>query len=287
MQVQGVDFDETWSPVANITAAFVHAHLKPTKTVYIPQPPGFACPGNYILRLKNKVCVNQTSIHASSLIGDLLFYACDDKDINLLLVALKANDICIHCKGAAEGFLSGDISRTYASPGSKPTVILTQRSLTTCIIEALELCTSYTTKQDTPTNISPLNKNDWILLCLSRHSRPDIAFTVHRCTCYTFAPTALHEQSLKCTGQYLKEDLFVDRYSDADFAGLYGYNDLQDPHHACSCTGYLINVFGCPVLWLSKLQIKIALSTMEAKYMALRPSCKDLFPIINLVVELS
>ena len=65
------------------------------------------------------------------------------------------------------------------------------------------------------------------------------------------------------------------------------YKGLQDPRHTCSRTGYLINVFGCPVLWWSKLEIKIALSTMEVKYVALSQSCKDLFPIINLVVELS
>eukprot|EP00804_Cyclotella_cryptica_P019462 CCRYP_006640-RC/>CCRYP_006640-RC protein AED:0.46 eAED:0.41 QI:0/-1/0/1/-1/0/1/0/84 len=68
----------------------------------------------------------------------------------------------------------------------------------------------------------------------------------------------------------------VDFYPDADFAGLYGHEDSQDPHYACSCTGYVILAFGCPVLWRSRLQTEIALSTMEAEYVALSTMCKDL-----------
>jgi hypothetical protein len=68
---------------------------------------------------------------------------------------------------------------------------------------------------------------------------------------------------------------------------LYGHEDSQDPHCAQSRTSYVINVFGCPVLWCSKLQTEIALSTVEAEYVALSQSCKDLFSIMDLVGELS
>eukprot|EP00956_Cyclotella_meneghiniana_P017551 scaffold28812_cov78-Cyclotella_meneghiniana.AAC.4 len=57
----------------------------------------------------------------------------------------------------------------------------------------------------------------------------------------------------------------VDCYPDAGFAGLYGHEDFQDPHCARSRTGYVILAFGCPILWKSKLQTEIALSTMEAE----------------------
>lgn len=78
----------------------------------------------------------------------------------------------------------------------------------------------------------------------------------------------------------------IDCYPDADFAGLYGQEDSQDPHCARSRTGYVILAFGCPVLWKSKLQTEIALSTMEAEYVALSTACKDLIPILALVREL-
>ena len=79
----------------------------------------------------------------------------------------------------------------------------------------------------------------------------------------------------------------VDCYPDADFAGLFGHEDVQDPHCARSRTGYVILAFGCPVLWKSKLQTEIALSTMEAEYVAMSQACKDLFPVVDLIRDLS
>eukprot|EP00956_Cyclotella_meneghiniana_P006977 scaffold9391_cov39-Cyclotella_meneghiniana.AAC.10 len=79
----------------------------------------------------------------------------------------------------------------------------------------------------------------------------------------------------------------ADCYPDADFAGLFGHEDVQDPHCARSRTGYAILAFGCPVLWKSKLQTEIALSTMEAEYVAMSQACKDLFPVVDLIRDLS
>ncbi|KAL7480099.1 hypothetical protein ACHAW6_005808 [Cyclotella cf. meneghiniana] len=77
------------------------------------------------------------------------------------------------------------------------------------------------------------------------------------------------------------DDPCIACYPDADFAGLYGHEDSQDPHYTHSRTGFLIIVFNCSILWKSKLQREIALSTMEAEYVALSTSCKDLFPIVT------
>eukprot|EP00804_Cyclotella_cryptica_P000828 CCRYP_001075-RA/>CCRYP_001075-RA protein AED:0.12 eAED:0.13 QI:0/0/0/1/0/0.25/4/0/1066 len=52
-------------------------------------------------------------------------------------------------------------------------------------------------------------------------------------------------------------------------------------------TGYVILAFGCPVLWCSRLQTEIALSTIEAAYIALSTACKDLLPLVSLIRELS
>ena len=42
----------------------------------------------------------------------------------------------------------------------------------------------------------------------------------------------------------------------------------------------------CPVLWQSKLQTETALSTMEAEIVALAHSCRELFPIMDMVTLL-
>eukprot|EP00956_Cyclotella_meneghiniana_P006910 scaffold9329_cov23-Cyclotella_meneghiniana.AAC.1 len=61
----------------------------------------------------------------------------------------------------------------------------------------------------------------------------------------------------------------------------------QDPHCVRSRTGYVILLANCPILWKSKLQTEIALSTMEAEYVALSQSCKDLFPLLDQIMELA
>ena len=43
----------------------------------------------------------------------------------------------------------------------------------------------------------------------------------------------------------------------------------------------------CPVLWTSKLQTEVALSTTEAEYIALSQSARDLIPMRGLLHELS
>ena len=53
-----------------------------------------------------------------------------------------------------------------------------------------------------------------------------------------------------------------------------------------SRTGYLITYAGCPVVWCSKLQTEIALSTMEAEYIALSQAMREVIPLIQLMDEL-
>ncbi len=75
--------------------------------------------------------------------------------------------------------------------------------------------------------------------------------------------------------------LKIDSFPDADFAGMYGHEAMDDPVCVKSRTGYLIMVLDCPITWQSKLQTKTALSTMETKTIALAQSCCKLCPIID------
>ena len=100
---------------------------------------------------------------------------------------------------------------------------------------------------------------------------------------------------MKRIGQYLKATwdrglvlnpskvLKIDCYPDADFAGMYGHENSTDPSCVKSRTGFVITVANCPVLWQSKLQTETALSTMEAEVVALAHSCRELFPMMNMV----
>ena len=57
--------------------------------------------------------------------------------------------------------------------------------------------------------------------------------------------------------------LVVDCYADTNFAGLWGHEDPQDPICARIRTGFVATFANCPLLWVSKLQKDIALSTIH------------------------
>jgi hypothetical protein len=133
---------------------------------------------------------------------------------------------------------------------------------------------------------------------LSSNSRPDIQFAVHQCARFTQNPKRSHGDAILRICCYLQgtkfkglrfkptSDLKLDCYCDADFAGLYNVEHHQDPVCAKSRTGYCLTLGDCPVLWVSKLQTEIALSTTEAEYVALSQAIRELLPMCELFQEI-
>jgi hypothetical protein len=68
---------------------------------------------------------------------------------------------------------------------------------------------------------------------------------------------------------------------------MYGHEKPVDPSRVKSCTGFVITFADVPILWKSQLQTETALSTMEAKAIALSACYRDLFPIIKMVESLT
>ena len=137
-----------------------------------------------------------------------------------------------------------------------------------------------------------------MLMYLAQNTRPDIAFAVHQCARFTHNPKHSHSVGVKRIIRYLQgtkdkgmilqpnSSLQADCYVDADFAGLWGVEHDQDPICVKSRTGYLITYKNCPLHWASKLQSQVALSTMEAEYIALSQSMRDLIPLREIIKEL-
>ena len=189
--------------------------------------------------------------------------------------------------------------------------LLTQTGLIAKVLKeaAMEDCNS----ARTPCSTTPLGKDedgllfdeDWeyasiigMLMYLATNSRPDIAYSVHQCARFTHYPKASHAQGVKRILRYLKgtaskgmtmhptDKYTVNCFVDADFAGLWGRENEQDPISVKSRTGFVIMFMGCPLLWVSKLQTQIALSTMEAEYIALSHSMRELIGIREILKEI-
>ena len=79
--------------------------------------------------------------------------------------------------------------------------------------------------------------------------------------------------------------LVVDCYADADFVGLWGHGDPQDPIFARGRTGFVVTFSNCHLLWMSKLQTEIYLSTIHSEYVALSHSVRALIPLKSIIKE--
>jgi hypothetical protein len=136
-----------------------------------------------------------------------------------------------------------------------------------------------------------------MMMYLAVNSRPDIAFAVNQCARFTHTPKRCHEVALKKIARYLKgtmdrgmcikaeENLRLDLYADADFAGLWGAEGPNDPTSVKSRSGNLVTFGGVPIVWLSKLQSEIALSTAESEYISLSTGLRTLLPLRQLLQE--
>ena len=136
-----------------------------------------------------------------------------------------------------------------------------------------------------------------MLLYLGANSHPKIAYAVHQCACFTHAPKVSHAKAVKRILHFLNgtkdqgiilhpsKQLTIDCFIDTNFARQW---NAEDPHHPLcvqSCAGYVLMVGNCPIHWISKLQMEIAVSTMEAEYVVLSTTMCDVIPLQTLVDE--
>jgi hypothetical protein len=138
-----------------------------------------------------------------------------------------------------------------------------------------------------------------ILNYIAASTRPDITFAVHQCARFSTSPKQHHEIAVRRIVRYLKgtrdkeyvlrptNTPTIDCFVDADFAGTWTPETSDNPSSVRSRSGYIITFAGCPILWTSKLQSEIALSTTEAEYISLSQAMRDLIPLKTVLQELS
>jgi Reverse transcriptase (RNA-dependent DNA polymerase) len=123
------------------------------------------------------------------------------------------------------------------------------------------------------------------LLQFVKHTRPDISNPVRELSkCMDKATEAAYKEMLRVVKFVLDTRDFglllcpealsgdgswhMTVYSDSDWAG--------DPENRRSISGYIIFLLGCPLVWKSKQQQSVTLSSSEAEYVALSEAAKEI-----------
>ena len=221
------------------------------------------------------------------------------------MISSLKKEFDLNVEGAVEAFLGVEVLE------HKKARLARQSGLTERIISAVGMIEANSAK--TPATTMGLGadeggapqKERWsypsvvgMLLYLAGNTRPDIAFAVHQCARFSHRPMKCHEDAVKRIVRYLigtkdkglmfapREDIVLEDFADADFAGLWNVEDPQNPTCVKSRTGYLIQLGGSPVVWKSKLQTLVEVLTMEAEYIDLSMCMRELIPLRRLLKEL-
>ena len=240
---------------------------------------------------------------------DSIICAPTDAELDGVIRDIEATGLKITVEGNVADFLGVNIDRR--DDGS---IKLSQPRLIEQILKDLRLDGDNVATKDTPaspTNIlrkypesesfdqhfayrSVIGKLGYV----ERGSRPDIAYAVHQCARFAADPKKEHGNAVKWIGRYLKatrDDGMIfrprehsfDCHVDADFSGNWHRDEAEnDPSTAKSRTGFIISYASCPIIWSSRMQTTIALSTTEAEYIALSTALRDVLPLMRLVKEM-
>lgn len=130
------------------------------------------------------------------------------------------------------------------------------------------------------------------LMYIMLGSRPDLCYAISYLSRFQDSPTKQNWSQVKRTLRYLSgtrdmvlnyetenEAETVEGYIDADYA-----NDIDARR---SISGYVVKVYGATVIWSSKKQQSVALSSTEAEYVALTQGIQDIIWLKGLLNDMN
>ena len=243
-------------------------------------------------------------------VDDMIALSKDKEVLNKLVSNLKEKGFILTDEGSLEKYLGVDVKRKKDGSLELVQPFLIERILT---VLGMKNESEHNTKP-TPA-VKPLlnkdlkgenRKNNWnyrtaigMLTYLQGTSRPDISMAVHQCARFSVNPKLSHERAVKRIGRYLlgTQDRGIAFkpddahglvcYVDADFAGSWDKENPDDPDNVLSRTGYVVFYAGCPLVWASRMQTEIALSTAESEYIALSMAMREVLSLMQLMEEIN
>ncbi|WVZ79223.1 hypothetical protein U9M48_026827 [Paspalum notatum var. saurae] len=315
-QVEGIDFGETFAPVARLEAirAFLNGYIN--ELVYVEQPLGFEDPSNpdHVYRLSKALYGLKQAPQASyERLRDFLIEKVD----TTLFIKKTDNDLFV-CQVYVDDIIFGSTNEEYCKEFGnmmakefemsmigeltfflgfqikqlKEGTFIYQEKYTGDLLKRFKMddCKSIETPMATNVKLEADESGIKVDQTLYRSmigsllylcaSRPDIMFSVCLCARFQADPKESHLTTVKRILRYLKHTPSIGLwypkgasfellgYSDSDFAGC--RVECKSTSGGCYLLGRSL------VLWSSKKQNCVSLSTTEAEYIAAGSSCAQL-----------
>jgi hypothetical protein len=240
---------------------------------------------------------------------DSILVGPDDNELDAIVSDMKSAGLNLTIEGRIDDFLGVNIDRR-----DDGTIHLTQPHLIDTILKEMRLHSDNVTVKTTPAAVSTILKREsrsekfdghfnyrsiiGKLNFLEKSTRPDISQAVHQAARFAADPKQSHGKAVEWLCRYLAgtrdkgiifnpKDESFNVYADADFAGNWDKEEApDDADTARSRSAFVIMYAGCPILWGSKLQTLIALSSTESKYFCLSTATREVIPIMELAKEM-
>ena len=241
-------------------------------------------------------------------VDDGIFLGSSDEQLSGIITEMRNLELDIEDQGHPADYVGVNIKRL--KDGS---IGLSQRGLIDTIIQDAGL-------QDSKVKAVPAKVNEHLhahldkppfslnfnyrsmvgkLNYLAQTTRPDIMYATHQLAKYSSNPREPHGDAALYLVRYLKKSRDIglrftpdpekgfECYCDADFSGNWNKQFARhDPSTSKSRSGWVVFYAGCPIIWASRLQTQVALSTTEAEYIAMSQSLRDVLPIMFLIQEM-
>ena len=244
-------------------------------------------------------------------VDDCIILSRTKAEANQLFKEIENQGFAVTDEGTMEQYLGMQIDRNNDGTFRVSQPFLLERIINTIptMINARSAKTpaatgTFLTKDDT----GEPRKENWhyrsligMLNYLVNSTQPELAYSVHQCARFCNNPKHSHEKAVKRIIRYLlhiqrtgnlgilfrpQASQSIKVFVEASFAGEWNTSWSEEPSSVFSRTGYLITFANCPIVWASKLQSEITLSTTESEYVAFSQSLRDVIPLIGLLREL-
>nr|KYP36274.1 Retrovirus-related Pol polyprotein from transposon TNT 1-94 [Cajanus cajan] len=301
-QMEGLDFFDTFSPVAKLTtvrllislAAIHNCHLKQldvnnsflhgdlNEEVYMQLPPGItpSFPG--------QVCRLQRSLYGLKQASRQWYALLAGNDLTEIhhLTSLLHNTFQIKDLGNLKYFLGLEVARNHTG------IHLCQRKYTLDLLSDTGMLASkpVSTPMDYSTHLSASSGTPFTDTAAYRrlvgrliyltNTRPDITYAVQQLSQFVSNPTTAHRQALFRILCYLKgtpgSGIFLSVNSSVQLRAFSDYDWAGCPDTRRSITGFAVYLGDSLISWKSKKQITVSRSSSEAEYRALATTTCEL-----------